>query len=1387
MNCAHCQSLLLDHLYDLLDGAEAAALDAHLAACPACAEVRAETARVQGLIARAAKGARAAAPFAPPVPAPATVSVPAAKAPAPTAEPARRARPSRYAAVLAWAVAAAVLLAVPSTVVPVLGAFGDLERARAEAEVARRDADRFESESRDLVATGDSRLKALESKLTAAEQGRAALLNNWMEDQRRAVEAATARRLVVDVVKPATVQPGAPNDFLVVVRDARPNWENTGKRMVAEVHAVDASDAVIFSQPLDHERRGESHHLRLPASAWAKVKPNSELFLVVAQVDEKTQARTELQERVKLAGPVYATLLATDRAAYRPGERVHFRSLTLDRATFQPPTRDQFLKYELIAPDGRPVPGAAAVGTTELVRVLGEGRVEPVRANGKPVRGVGCGEFDLPAELPEGDYTLRLSEQPHPAGYAPVAPAPAARTIKVRAAPADTYRKEIGFAGASYQPGEAVEAWAEVKLQDKPAAAVAVDGVTVEADGEPVAGATFTKATDAEGRARVRFVLPPELLAGDVRVRVAFRTATGTESATARVPVIANRVKVEFFPESSGKLIAGVPNRVYVRATTPAGQPVEFRGTVTDGRRTVAEVSSLNDPDQPGANRGLAAFTFTPQLGTRVWLKLHAPNSVYAPVLTGVPVLPAQVALGGGALASAARTGFELPVPDEEGVVMSVLDPVTAPGQPIRVELHSVGRARNFVVGAYTRGRISDTQKVSVEPGAPQIVKLMSGADPRGGVVRVTAFEEVGGRDENGAPRDLRPVAERLVFRKPGEVLNLALEAGPVGGQLNRLAAGIAPAFPAGTELQLRCTATDERGNPAAAVLWAAAVNSGVAPGAKDRLLPTHFLLAGEIQSPDELEYADFLLTDHPRAGVALDLLLATQGWRRFAEQRAFAPAPKGKGGPQHPDLAQHAQNTGNYATWAEPQPVAEHRKIIEKYKPQYQAASEKVEQLKKALDAARAEPVDTAEAARARNLALTSRGLADTKAQSAEAAREPVRKFAASAWYGVGGLAALALACGFVAVARPNVRLPFGVSTLGAIGLAAFLAVAAGWVEPVKAAVDARDAAPAVELAKNELHFGALAPKAAAPKETNAGAHPDAAPGGKLEWGTAGNPPPAAPKGGFGRPIGPGDGFGKGPSGPLPPPKPFPGGFGGGGVGTAGLGGVGTTLPAAPITPGAGGPHPPGVPLPPPALGPSGGTGWNVHKGVQLIDAPGAPGARGAADKSAKGDAKRTETADRDAVNRFAEERSQLFNEALGQYQKVFQDAKKSANEAETIRARRMEEGALRMFSGEVAPPAPLVVREYAAPRPAPASDETPDARDTLLWQPVIVLPAEGKTALTFALGSAPGGYEVVVAGHTLDGRLGAERRLVRVAPGAPNVSVPPPVPVPPRAPRAP
>ena len=55
MPCNDCQSLLLDLAYDLLDAAEVASVQAHLAECPACRAASLKAGRAQGLFAQAAK------------------------------------------------------------------------------------------------------------------------------------------------------------------------------------------------------------------------------------------------------------------------------------------------------------------------------------------------------------------------------------------------------------------------------------------------------------------------------------------------------------------------------------------------------------------------------------------------------------------------------------------------------------------------------------------------------------------------------------------------------------------------------------------------------------------------------------------------------------------------------------------------------------------------------------------------------------------------------------------------------------------------------------------------------------------------------------------------------------------------------------------------------------------------------------------------------------------------------------------------------------------------------------------------------------------------------------------------------------------------------------
>jgi putative zinc finger protein len=1409
--CQRCQPLILDHLYGLLDGPDAAFVDAHLRECPSCAAARAESARVQGLMAQAARGAFPQVRFEAPATESGTpVAMPSSQRPA-------VARKSIGVAVwLPWAVAAAVVLAIPGTVIPVLNILNKADAARQEA---RRSSDRLPSlvDQLDVARSEiDTPRAAARRELAARTQELERVMNKLLAMEKDGV--AKVGKVSVDVLKPAALQPGAPNEFHVIVRDGLAAGRSNLKAEIHEVRGDNKrSDAVILTQPL------KSHHLeaqavRLPAEAWSKLTPESELYLVVTAQEDRT-GKAEEQDRIRLFGPVYATMLVTDKPTYRPGETLYFRSLTLDRTTFLPPDREQVLEYELFERDGQPkrANGRTVAGTTDLVRVTG-GKVEPVLAAGKPIRGVGCGAFDLPADIPEGEYSLVVREQSHRLGYAPTIPTPVVRPIKISSTPPEAFQKLVSFDGAGiYTAGDTVNGCVELRFQGKP-----VDGAEVRAiasaDNHFFYDIQSQAKTGPDGRANFHFTLPKELERGDVRLKATILRKQGErtieEVVTKVVPVVGRSVVVEFFPEG-GDPIAGVPCRVYFRATTPAGQPVDIRGTLTDGRKPIAKVETVTG-DVEGSSRGLGSFTYTPQIDTPVWLRLDEAVGMQAPILVlddrSLPVASATGAVGGLPIATATRTGFVLPAPKHEGVAMTVLDPVTEPGRPIRVHLRSVGTTRKLVVGAYTRGRLSDTKTVTADPKQVEEVALMANADPRGGVVRITVFEAPG--DEDNLPKgeakpDLKPVAERLVFRRPGEALRLSYT---VDGTRGR-----AGAFAPGSTAELHLAATDEKGNPAAAILYAAAVRSNVAPGPRDRLLTTHFLIAGEITTPDAMEYADFLLTDHPKAGEVLDLVLATQGWRRFAEQTrpGFIRRPI----VDSEDLKKLIEMNGQYSLWTDPVVVRDQRKWLEQYLVQCKDAV-------KARDAARAalKTADEDRSAEDRASALAAKlEEANTETRDldrrANEAAAPVERFQKAGWYGVAGFGLLALLLGVACFARPSGRLPFGIGTAGSIGLVAFLVFALGAAETTQAATktDVAVATPqAGDVVDSHSDMDALGPVGV----TKDAAEPNVAFRTEPKWtapkSSAGKDiaaiPDAPPKS-----VGPTVRAKE--SGPLRTPilpeiaRPEP-------AGPLGRGGM--QMGKAPPLPLGGVP----APVPPPGGGGLGAGGTFLRPGTPQITiestttdgrsrlATGlmAPAPTPAPADLAFGD--RPVELFMDSVRRnadlgaehaalakkFAEVHThellaEMLESAARKKKVSLDDVKKALTRIEGWNpgvqqgppvVSRSEALALARFKQVVTNESPLYVREYAAPRPGTIEADS-FAHDTILWQPVIVLPADGKTTIPFQLGQADNGYQLVVAGHTLDGRLGAIRGIIPTAPVDPTEPAPTPgksAPVPPPAP---
>ena len=117
-----------------------------------------------------------------------------------------------------------------------------------------------------------------------------------------------------------------------------------------------------------------------------------------------------------------------------------------------------------------------------------------------------------------------------------------------------------------------------------------------------------------------------------------------------------------------------------------------------------------------------------------------------------------------------------------------------------------------------------------------------------------------------------KPLAERLVFRQPAKSLHVTVSADRTSYT------------PAGTA-NITVTTTDDAGKPVSAIVGITATDSSVLQMIEKREraphLPAMVLLEDDVK---ELADADIYLdANDPRAPLAVDLLLGTQGWRRFA------------------------------------------------------------------------------------------------------------------------------------------------------------------------------------------------------------------------------------------------------------------------------------------------------------------------------------------------------------------------------------------------------------------------------------------------------------------------------------------------------------------------
>lgn len=405
--------------------------------------------------------------------------------------------------------------------------------------------------------------------------------------------------------------------------------------------------------------------------------------------------------------------------------------------------------------------------------------------------------------------------------------APAERKFDVRAYRPPRIKSQIVFVRDGYGPGDTVAASMHAERAEGGIPAGAKVTVIARVDEQQVFSGPAK--IDDEGNCSARFELPAEIARGEGTLAFVIEDGGVVETASKTIPILLQTVDLQFYPEG-GDLVAGLPCRVYLEARTPAKRPADLVGVIVDeSGQEVAKFSTEHE--------GRGRFEFTPQADQKYALKITQPSGI--------------------------NRKFDLPEIKTAGAVIKAQSDQVAAGEAVKFQV-----ASNLPEALQLRLSQRDVEVASTKIEAPadgqanrtSEVTLTPPASAHG-VLTATLLTSAG-----------VPVAERLVFRSPEKGLKVTIT--PDKSQY----------VPAG-KVRLTIRTTDADGKPCAAFVGLTVTDDSVQEMIEKReqaprLLEMALLEAEVRELRDSHVYFD---PENEKSPAALDLLLGTQGWRRFA------------------------------------------------------------------------------------------------------------------------------------------------------------------------------------------------------------------------------------------------------------------------------------------------------------------------------------------------------------------------------------------------------------------------------------------------------------------------------------------------------------------------
>lgn len=331
---------------------------------------------------------------------------------------------------------------------------------------------------------------------------------------------------------------------------------------------------------------------------------------------------------------------------------------------------------------------------------------------------------------------------------------------------------------------------------------------------------------DKNGKAILTFDLPSELSSTDGILNVLLDHDGSKESISRSIPVVLNKISLSFFPEG-GDAVCNLTSLIAFKAMDEFGKGADIEGYITDNNNNkVTEFSSFH--------RGMGAFILTPQNGKRYKAHITRPKGI--------------------------TESFDLPEPLPQGYVLRIEE---ISQNSLKMAVGST-RDENLRIFLQIRGKEYFSKVINARKGMTSVnidlTKMPIGA------AQITLFDS----------KEIQR-SERLVFVNKHKQLSLNIKTDK-------------EKYLPREKVKMTITATDETGMRMPGNFSLAISDDQLLSFADDKssTILSHMLFESDLKGKIE-EPRFYFDPKQQKADRALDLLMMTQGWRRFTWRQITA------------------------------------------------------------------------------------------------------------------------------------------------------------------------------------------------------------------------------------------------------------------------------------------------------------------------------------------------------------------------------------------------------------------------------------------------------------------------------------------------------------------